>query len=99
MLWTTELAEDLTPRINIDDPDSETEAPNIYFLRWDGPLVVGLQGDEYGEVQRLIRRFIAYVEGDEIECFLLIDTIELRAWVNCAGVRQTPIRKIEWTGG
>jgi hypothetical protein len=95
MLWTTQLAEYLTPTLNIDDPEARVSQPNVYFLRWDGPLRVGLEGDEHGEVQRLIRRFIAYVEGEEVECHLIVDTLELKAWVNSAGVRQTSRIKID----
>lgn len=97
MDWQTELAEDLTPRLDIDDADSEKEDSRISFARFTGPLTLG-QTSSVEEVTRLIRPFIACIEDgptdEEIECLLVFDTIEFRAWISCDGCRQSPIRSM-----
>lgn len=95
MDWLTEIVEDLVPRIDIDNADSERQDRRICFARWDGPLRVGLTGSRDG-IQRLLRPFTAMMEGEEVsECLLVLDTIEGKAWINVCGCRQSPIRKIK----
>lgn len=101
MDWITEIAYDLTPRIDIDNPDSEAYHPSIRFARWTGPLRLGMTGSAE-EVQRLVRPFVATLEDEEGAFTLIIDTVEGRIWIDGCGCRQSPIRYLDikqtWDG-
>ena len=101
MDWLTQIAEELTPRLDIDDPDSEDCHAGFSFEQWDGPLRAEPTKSKDGI--QLVRPFTMTVPGpeqigeDEIECSLVIDTIEGRAWICVGRYRQSPFRKIKMT--
>ena len=51
MDWMTKIAYNLAPRVDFDDPDSESYHPTVRFREWSGPLRLGLTGSKE-DVQR-----------------------------------------------